>query len=218
MEKDLLPYCERLKLSLDKCSENEQKQLLLEEGDIVLWTLFHMGNKRSLSILFRRHHKQIVLKVYQKRSTSNFRLADVQDAFGDFVEQVLAGKFKDIEIRKDFPAFASHHISFLLKERAKKIARRMALREQKQIAVHQKEEPQRQVEDMHDFHRVLDFIPKIGNRVYRMVLYLVLVEGYNSQDLTGVFGKANLAYDKKSRAIKAFRQLLSKDGIMDELK
>ena len=55
------------------------------------------------------------------------------------------------------------------------------------------------------------------NRVYRMVLYLVFVHGYDSQDLALDFWKPELAQNKRYRAMQAFRKQLQRQGIWDEL-
>lgn len=218
MDNELLKYCDELSQKLEGSPENQILPLLSAEDDRVLWTIYQSGHRQALSLLFRRHHRQIVVWVYQNRKADGaVRLADVQDAFGDFVEQILSGKFAELELKKDFPSFACRHITFLLQDRVKKKMRREALRENQKAQLDHRTDPHRRVEAVHDYHRIIDCIPKIGNKVYRMVLYLVFVEGYDSQDLSGLFGKSALAYDKKSRAIKAFRELLEKNGILQEL-
>ena len=193
--------------------------MLKSENDQMLWSLFCLGCREALVLLFKKYHRAIVVRVYQKKmDEGGVRLAEVQDAFGDFVEKLLVGKFAGIELKKDFTAFAVHHISFLLKDRMKTRFRRQQIRKEKLARLIRNDNAYLRVEDEFDLNKVIDLIPKIGNRVYRMVLYLIFIEGYNSQDLSGVFGKNSLAYDKRSRAMKAFRTLLLKEGILEELR
>ena len=219
MKKPLSHSIKKLLVQLENRSAQERLRLLSGEDDPMLWALFGQGCREGLILLFRKHHRQIVAQVYLKRKAEGMvSLDDVKDVFSDFVEQVLAGKFAKIELKKDFPSFAVCHLSFLLKDRAKTILRRKLLMEKQSGFFEKNTNPHQRVEEAFDLGRVIDFIPQIGNRVYRMVLYLIFIEGYNSQDFFGLFGKPKLAYDKRSRAMKAFRELLEKNGILEELR
>jgi DNA-directed RNA polymerase specialized sigma24 family protein len=203
---------------LGEGSAKERVQMLSSADDQELWSLFRQGCREALVVLFQRHHREIVVRVYHKKlDTGPVRLADVQDAFGDFVEKILAGKYDEVELKKDFAAFAVHHLFYLLKDRLKTAIRRESIRKERLERLVKSDNAHLRMEHDFDFNKVINLIPKIGNRVYRMVLYLIFIEGYNSQDLSGVFGKPSLAYDKRSRAMKAFRNLLLKEGILEEL-
>lgn len=219
MENSKNPAPVNLLSKVEASSPQERITLLTGEDDQLLWSFFRHGISEALVVLFRKHHREIVMRVYQKRmDEGSVRLADVQDAFGDFVEKILAGKFKGIELKKDFSAFAVHHISFLLKDRMKTSFRRQSIRKERLAGLVKNDDAHLKMENDFDLNKVINLIPKIGNRVYRMVLYLIFIEGYNSQDLSGIFGKSSLAYDKRSRAMKAFRSLLLKEGILEELR
>ena len=78
--------------------------------------------------------------------------------------------------------------------------------------------PHLRVEEKMDIRKIIDLIPMISNKVYRKILWLVFILGYNSRDLAEIFGQREKAYDKRSRAMKAFRNLLEREGYLEELR
>ena len=187
--------------------------------DTVLWQLYKKGYKDALVTLFKKYHRQIKVLVYGKlHSNENISMSLVQDAFGDFVEMILAGRYANEDIKKNFTAFSVHHLSLLVRSRARLTANSKINRLTDSHSILKPVYAHLRVEEKMDLNKVIDLIPNITNKVYRMVLWLMFVLGYNSRDLTDVFGQREKAYDKKSRAMKALRDLLKREGILEELR
>ncbi len=204
---------------LNNLNKQAAIERLSEMDDTVIWNLYKEGCSDALVTLFKKYHRQIVVLVYRRlRSNENISLAMVQDAFSDFLEMILSGQFSAEEIEKNFTAFSVHHLSYLVRSRARLSVnckvQELGIRQSNLKTV----DPHLRVEEKMDMNKVIDLIPNITNRVYRMVLWLVFILGYNSQDLTQVFGQREKAYDKRSRAMKAFREMLKREGILEELR
>ena len=199
--------------------ENKQDALALlsDQDDGVLWYLYQHGLEDALAVLFKKYHRQVIVLAYHRsQKHGSFSLAFVKDAFGDFLENVLAGQYQSEPIKKNFTAFAVHHLMYLVRSKAR-------LAENSKVGkldecTKPTSSPHLRVEEKMDFGKVVDLIPQVTNKVYRKVLWLILILGYNSSDLTQVFGQREKAYDKRSRAIKAFRAVLEREGILDELR
>ncbi len=195
------------------------KERLSNMEDQVLWSLFKCGMEEALTVLFKKYHRQIIVIVYGKFNASGrVNLSLVQDAFGDFLERVLAGQYHAEEIKKNFTAFSVHHLSYIVRSRSRLTANSKMQVLDESLSPDTLLHPHLRVEEKIDFRKVIDMIPKVSNRVYRKVLWLVIILGYSSQDLAKVFGKRERAYDKRSRAIKAFREVLDKEGLLEELR
>ncbi len=193
--------------------------VLHELDDNQLWQLYKSGLEDGLVMLFRKYHRQIVVLVYKKlNANGDVKLGQVQDGFGDFIEQVLAGRYSDEVLKKNFTAFSVHHLSYLVRSKMKLAVNTRVERLNESTDFHNHSAPGLHVEEKIDFSKVVDFIPKISNAAYRMVLYLVFIMGYNSKDLIEIFGQREKAYNNRSRALKAFRVLLEKEGVLDELR
>ena len=202
--------------------KNENKQdamaLLSDQDDGVLWSLYQHGNEDALTILFKKYHRQIVVLVYHRsQQHGNISLAAVKDAFGDFIEKILSGDYQNEALKKNFIAFAIHHLLFIVRSKARLVANSRVGSLQEMDVVSSSSSHLR-VEQKMDIGKVIDLIPMVTNKVYRKVLWLVFIMGYNSSDLIQVFGQREKAYDKRSRAMKTFRDLLDKEGILEELR
>ena len=63
--------------------------------DILLWDLWRLDYKDALTVLFKKYHRQIVIRIYKRcHEKMNVSLAEIQDAFSEFMEKVLNGKYK----------------------------------------------------------------------------------------------------------------------------
>lgn len=218
MDENLKNTCLGLLPKFAPLGAQERIRQLWNQEDGVLWGLFQLGCKEALIVLFRKYHRHIVILVYKKMNAeTGANLLDIEDAFSDFLEQILDGKYEE-GLRKNFVAFAVHNLSFLLRAHARTTQRRAALRLEHSSNFEKSTRSHLKLEHRLDLVRVIDLIPKVTNKVYRMVLYLVFILGYSSGDLVEVFGKKERAYDKRSRAMKAFRELLEREGILQELR
>ena len=204
--------------SLNRLSKDEQLVRLWECNDLILWDFWRLGSKEALITLYKKHHKTIIIRIYRRtHEYYKLTLVEVQDAFSEFMEKILSGKYKSEALRVNFEAFAIYHTIFLIRTKAKKKLRYPIISiEKTEIEQFSKESIQR-VERGIDFSKVIDCIPLISNQLYRKVIYLILVLGYNSKDLVPFFGKPELAYDKRYRALIAFRKILKKEGLWQEL-
>ncbi len=210
---------ESLRTELTDMPKQKAFDVLHTLDDNLLWQLYRSGLEDGLVVLFRKYHRQIVVLVYNKlKGNGNVRLAQVQDGFGDFIERVLAGRYPDERLEKNFTAFSVHHLSYLVRSKMKLVANKRVGHLDEPAVLHKLIAPDFCVEEKIDLGKVIDFIPKISNAAYRMVLYLVFILGYNSSDLVEIFGQREKAYSKRSRALKAFRILLEKEGLLDELR
>lgn len=203
-----------------RCLDKQQAILRLRcLDDVSLWELYKLGNEIALVILFKKYNRHAMLLVYKRLNDSQgIRWAQVEDATADFMERILAGKYKDVALKKNFLAFMVQYVTGLAKDKLKLATNSKVQRLDMGTMDLRYSSNYLRVEDKIDLKKVIDFIPKIPNHAYRMVLYLVFILGYNSNDLTEVFGKREKAYDKRSRAMKAFRLVLEKEGILDELR
>lgn len=198
-------------------SEQAQIRELWDLDDQVLWALHRQGSKSALTVLFRKYNRHIIVFAYQKMNAeTGAGLEDIQDAFGEFVERILAGQYEK-DLQANFTAFGVHHLSFLIRGKMRTLRRRERLRREL-VSSSENDGQWPKIGEHLDLGRVIDCIPSVANRMYRMVLYLMFVQGYDSHDLTLVFGKAEMAHDKRYRAMQAFRKQLQREGILEELK
>lgn len=213
-------HIETLLAELRNLNQQAAMERLSGLDDQVLWLLYKSGFEDALVLLFKKYHRQIIVLVYGKlNAKGEVRLELVQDAFGDFLERVLAGQYQAEEIKKNFTAFSVHHLSYLVRSRLRLTANcKMQALDESATNSFSEFRPHLKVEERIDFRKVVDLIPRVSNKVYRKVLWLILILGYSSQDLTEVFGQREKAYDKRSRAIKAFREVLDKEGLLEELR
>lgn len=209
-----------LNAQLQKADRQETKILLSAQDDKTLWSLYQEGHEEALVLLFKKYHRQILVLVYNRlNKNGEVRLEVVKDCFGDFLEQILAGAYQSESIKKNFISFSVHHLSFLVRSKMKltvnsKISRMNVVDEKRLTQANS----HLRVEEKMDMRKLIDMIPKISNKVYRKVLWLIFILGYNSKDFTEIFGQREKAYDKRSRAMKAFRDLLEREGYLEELR
>lgn len=213
-------HIETLLAELRNLNQPAATERLSDMDDQLLWSLFKNGCEDALVLLFKKYHRQIIVLVYGKLNAKGaVRLELVQDAFGDFLERVLAGQYQAEEIKKNFTAFSVHHLTYLVRSRLRLTANcKMQTLDESSTNGYSEFRPHLRVEERIDFRKVIDLIPRVPNKVYRKVLWLILILGYSSQDLAEVFGQREKAYDKRSRAIKAFREVLDKEGLLEELR
>ena len=204
---------------LEKLGKCERMSALSEMGDDRLWAMFRLGCEEALIVLFKKYHRQTIVLVYKRMNGSgSVNLQMVEDVFGAFVERVLDGHYHQQELKKNFLAFSIHQVCFLLRSQLKLAANsRVGGLDEKHV-LQKTGNNHLRVEESIDFRKVIDYIPSVSNKVYRKVLCLTFLLGYNSKDLAEVFGQREKAYDKRSRAILAFRKILEKEGILDELR
>ncbi|HFA50701.1 MAG TPA: hypothetical protein ENJ95_16965 [Bacteroidetes bacterium] len=204
---------------LEKLGKTERISVLAEMGDDRLWALFRLGSEEALIVLFKKYHRQTIILVYKRMNGSgSVNLQMVEDVFGAFVERVLDGHYHQQELKKNFLAFSIHQVCFLLRSQLKLAANsRVGGLDEKHVLQKKAANHLRVVEAM-DFQKIIDLIPLVSNKVYRKVLCLIFLLGYNSKDLAEVFGQREKAYDKRSRAMLAFRKILEKEGILKELR
>lgn len=218
MNQSSASYLADLFEKVEKLNKQEAMILLSDMDDGSLWSLYQLGCEHALVILFKKYYRPVIILVYNRLHKNEWiTFSLVQESFSDFIEQVLIGKYQGEPLKKNFTAFAIHHLSFIVRSKARlvvnsRVGGLIGTEVKPSISPHLK------VEQSMDFRKVIDFIPRVSNNVYRMVLYLVFVMGYNSKDLIEVFGKRERAYDKRSRAIKAFRKLLEREGMLEELR
>ena len=204
---------------LKKADRQKTRELLAEQDDNTLWSLFQQGHIEALELLFKKYHRQVLVLVYHRLNTNGeVSLSQIKDGLGDLLEKILMGQYQSEPIKKDFTAFAVHHLSYLVRSKMRLVANS---RVERLDTVGKRMgfiSPHLQVEEKMDIRKVIDLIPRISNKVYRKVLWLIFVLGYNSGDLTEIFGQREKAYDKRSRAMKAFRNLLEREGYLEELR
>ncbi|MEO1258108.1 MAG: hypothetical protein AAFZ15_04900 [Bacteroidota bacterium] len=208
-----------LTAQLKRADRQKTRVLLSEQDDQTLWSLFKEGHLEALEILFKKYHRQVLVLTYNRlNANGDVSLAQVKDGLGDLLEKMLLGRYQSEHIKKNFTAFAVHHLSFLVRSKMRLTANSKV----DGLAVVEHgltySTPHLRVEEKMDIRKIIDLIPMITNRVYRNVLWLVFILGYNSRDLTEIFGQREKAYDKRSRAMKAFRNLLEREGYLEELR
>lgn len=224
-----LPFCEmtfdekrqnqKVIKSLNVLTESERIDRLWSMDDILLWDLWRLDYKDALTVLFKKYHRQIVIRIYKRcHEKMNVSLAEIQDAFSEFMEKVLNGKYKDEPIRKNFEAFSIYYILYLVRTKAHKKKTNPTVSFGKNGHGDRILQHHMSFEKKIDFGSVLDCIPLISNKLYRNLVYLILIMGYNAKDLIVVFGKRERAYDKKYRAMEAFKKVLKQEGLWEELK
>ena len=204
---------------INSLSKQKSLGLLSEMDDRTLWSLYRKGSKEALHVLYQKYHRQIEVLVYNRlQANENITFHLVQESFSDFIDKVLEGEYNGHELKKNFMAFGIHCTSLIAKSKARlavnsKVSGLHVLRlVEDEIGLRTK------MDESIDLQTIINLIPNISNNVYRRVLNLIFKNGYTSKDLTEVFGKREKAYDNRSRALKAFRELLEKEGILDELR
>lgn len=204
---------------LNRLPESERKNRLWEMSDTDLWDLWRLECKDALIVLFKKYHRLILIRIYKRcHEKYGISLAEVQDAFSEFTEKILNGKYKNEALRKNFEAFSIYHTVFLIRTKIKKKAAHPTVSFEKNELKERRFGHRLNVEKTMDFGKILDCIPLISNNLYRNIIYLVLVLGYNVKDLVPLFGKRERAYDKKYRAMEAFKKILKREGLWEELK
>lgn len=205
--------------SLRFCSEAEQREMLWVLSDTQLWDLWRLGFKEALIVLYKKYHRLVVIRIYKRyHDKMDISLVLIEDAFSEFMEKILNGKYKNEPLRKNFEAFSTYHTVFLVRKKVQK-------NRNKRIGSFENNGVDMPFSQQHlliekglDFGKVLDCIPLISNRLYRNLVYSIFIMGYTVADLIPVFGERNRAYDKKYRAMEAFKKVLKKEGLWEELK
>lgn len=202
----------------DYLSGSDLQEQLLSLDDKELWYLFQKEKEAALGILYKRHYQYILIRLYKRSNDwTKVSLEEAQEVFAEFMERVLNGKFKGTDLKKNFPAFAIYYSTFLLRSRRKQTNRYPIVAFENDTHTKELYAHHLHIEKKLDWQKVIDCIPKLSNKLYRKIVYLVLVMGYNSKDFIPVFGKRAMAYDKKYRAMEAFKKILKEDGIWQEL-
>lgn len=213
-------HIETLLAELRNLNPQAAMERLSDMDDQLLWLLYKSGFEDALVLLFKKYHRQIIVLVYGKlNAKGEVRLELVQDAYSDFLERVLAGQYHGEEIKKNFTAFSVHHLTYIVRSKMRLTANCKVQALDESTSLNSEEQrPHLRVEERIDFRKVINLIPRVSNKIYRNVLRLILIHGYSSQDLTEFFGQREKAYNNRSRAIKALREVLEKEGLLDELR
>ncbi len=210
--------CKKAIAELQVIPKAERLLYLLDKEDKLLWNMWRLDCQEALMALYTKRHQTIIIRTY-RRTYERFQLSlsEVQDAFSEFMEKILAGKYKQVALKKNFEAFAIYHTIFLIRTKAKRKTLYPVISFERAAYDEACSTSYLRVEKSMDFSKVIDCIPLISNHLYRSLVYLIIILGYNSKDLIPLFEKPELAYDKRYRALTAFKKVLKKEGLWEEM-
>ena len=204
---------------LDALPEGKRQEKLLDLDDQTLWDLWRLDYKNALIVLYKKYHRLVVIRLYKRfHQNGNISLQEVQDSFSEWMEKILNGKYKDEPLKKNFEAFAIYYTQFLIRKKIQRKGTNPTVSFEKDGVGERSFQYQLRVEKNMDFGKILDCIPLISNSLYRNLVYSIFIMGYTVSDLIPLFGKRDLAYDKKYRAMEAFKKILKREGLWEELK
>lgn len=189
-------------------------------SDSMLWKAYQNGQPNALGFLLQRHQGRILTALYSiihKNIDASPSLEDIKDAIQEMAHRMLEDQEKHTKINlQDFPSWAIQYtLNIWRNARSKRHNRQRILREKLIPDTPSSYEMDLLIHIQYDRQAYIDAIQLMKNNTYRQLIFLLLFEQYDSAELAEHFKQSsNWVYDKKYRALKAYREVLRRSGLI----
>ncbi len=187
--------------------------------DEQLWNRFREGDVAAFATLLKRHQGRIIGALYflvnQQQKTS---LDVVKDAFQEMATKIIAQQEKHAEINvRDFPNWAIQYSFNIWRNQSQKERNRLRLNREKLLPDRNYYEIDVLLHKNLDRVKFIRCIDQIENETYQQLIRLIYVNHFDNKELAEHFGKPkHWIADKKYRAIKAYKKVLVRNGLVNK--